>query len=865
MALIRIGGGVDGIKEYLETGAKVGRSMSRNDMDERVILAGDLDLTDRIISSMQTTGERYLHMTISFREDNITPEILRQVSADFTGFALAGYQDEEFHLYAEAHLPRIKSYLDEATGKLVVRYPHIHFVLPKINLLSGGGLNPFGFVKHNIEFIDAFQESINAKYGLASPKDNRRIDFTSESTILSRHKGDVFNGQNSDFKNTLLAEVLNKNIETYDRFKLLLKKQGATRTRNLGKANEHEAIKPFSESQFINLRHFIFSKTFIELPTAEKYARLNAEAGLKYESQVSPKAVSENLEAILSDWHDRRCKEIKYLNSGNAKVYQRYQQSTPEQKCNLLAESQAAFYEQYQRGHADNSKDSSTAPQSRSVAIEQRQTSKNDPPPAASADEDGLPCRSQSKAAQPAGPGEILFKGNSSGVTEHDRGESTYLVRRAVKQSNNETGRVDDSVISQLLRDKKEQIEQRTRIQELDFKKIKEDIDAHRVLMSLSHSHGVLVEKYRITKARNGSDRIKCGTKNYNVSDFLTKELHFSWLQASAIMQSVYNKQICLENFVQKRGLPDKGIWAEYQTYLRSNSTKIAHERRMRWEMQRECEKIRLARIKSDFYEKKRELYADKSRTAAERRAAISICIMARVAKEAALRAEKAQERDDIKNEQNGLQIERYRDYLLARAKEDDEQALIELRRQRVEPDAPRYVTAASFGACENSTPKSATKLLDLCGLTYDVDRTGAVTYSRDGRKILTDEGRVLKVLVQDDETIETVIRVAFAKFGRKMTITGNSEFREKVARFVARSGMKIDFGDSYTDNLVQEYRREQLTQLSNERHIEMPTSKIERQLSIFSGKQEPSQENIVPVTRSSTKQTQWIPPTPNR
>lgn len=46
--LIRVSGYKNGVKEYLEEGNKAGRDYSREELDERVILSGDLDLTQRI-------------------------------------------------------------------------------------------------------------------------------------------------------------------------------------------------------------------------------------------------------------------------------------------------------------------------------------------------------------------------------------------------------------------------------------------------------------------------------------------------------------------------------------------------------------------------------------------------------------------------------------------------------------------------------------------------------------------------------------------------------------------------------------------------------------------------------------------------
>lgn len=138
--LIRVGGGKEGIKEYLEKGHKQGREHSRDELDERVILAGDLEFTDQLINGMETDGERYLHITLAFKEDEISHETMLNITRDFEAFAFAAYGDNEFNFYAEAHLPKIKSYINQKTGEMVERKPHIHIVVPKLNMLSGGCL-----------------------------------------------------------------------------------------------------------------------------------------------------------------------------------------------------------------------------------------------------------------------------------------------------------------------------------------------------------------------------------------------------------------------------------------------------------------------------------------------------------------------------------------------------------------------------------------------------------------------------------------------------------------------------------------------------------------------------------------------------
>ena len=64
--LSRISGGIDGFADYMRTGQKAGRDKHRDELDERLVLSGDLDQTEALINSMDTEGERYLHITHSF-------------------------------------------------------------------------------------------------------------------------------------------------------------------------------------------------------------------------------------------------------------------------------------------------------------------------------------------------------------------------------------------------------------------------------------------------------------------------------------------------------------------------------------------------------------------------------------------------------------------------------------------------------------------------------------------------------------------------------------------------------------------------------------------------------------------------------
>lgn len=357
--LIRVTGRHDGVKQYLEDGQKVGRELARDELDERVVLAGDLDLTDAVIQAIDAPPkvERYLSITLSFKEDHVDRETLLQIAREFEAFAMHAYRPDEYNFYAEAHLPRVKSYIDQATGELIERKPHIHVVIPKSNLISGQSLRPFGFDKYNTHFIDAFQEHINAKYGLASPKDNRRTLLTDASEMISRYRGDLFRANSRELKEQILDAVLDRQIESHADFLALLQEHGAVRMRNAGRDDAYPNVKPAAADKGVNLKDYVFTAEFIELPTTEKLQALSADAADRYESGVAPRRTPDAITGLLNEWYATRARELKYLNSGS-RQYQRYQESSPHDRALMLADLERGFYAQHLKAHHDRADDS---------------------------------------------------------------------------------------------------------------------------------------------------------------------------------------------------------------------------------------------------------------------------------------------------------------------------------------------------------------------------------------------------------------------------------------------------------------------------------------------------------------------------
>ena len=835
--LIRISGGIQGIKEYLENGKKQGRDFSRDELDERVILAGDLEATDVVIRRMANDGEKYIHVTIAFKEDEIDRETMMAVAREFEEFAFVAYDKDEYSFYTEAHLPKIKSYTNERTGEFVERKPHIHCIIPKINLLSGQHLNPFGMVEQNEKFIDAFQEHGNNKFGFASPKENRRIEFTRESEIISRYKGDIFEGFNKGLRGDILKNILAQKIDKYDDFKAMLSEFGETRARNEGKSTEYQNVKEADASKGVNLKEYVFSREFVELPDAEKRKRLAADVQHKYETAGPPRKMPQELEAILKEWHQVRAKEVKYLNSGNRKAYQEYREADQNGRRHLLAAREARFYAKHrqEKTHAQDrnndprkGRDAGRFGRSYGFKRSQGQERSADTERTAAgrctsnwqrdfgAVAKGTPPQSINRVRSLSSVGvvryaqgsEVLLQGDAPHHVEHSGTGRDDALRRpgACERGLMPTGRDADNVVSQLSRDQKERKQGRNIESQSEFQEIKAELDARRLLAELSQSHGVIPEKYEVTKAKDGSDRIKSGTRNLNVSDFLTKELYMSGKDAAKTMRDAYVRQRAKEPEQEAKREPRRQLWGEFQEDRKTRGQQL---RTAQWNEQRMKECDRQDAIKKEFYAKRSKAQSDCSLKPVERKAAVSIARMERLDREAVLRERVAIERDKLKAEQNKPTREQYRDFLTEKAQGGDEQALAELRRMRPEPTDKEKATDAQVKPAERQADQNRAPIHRTQAITYQVARNGDVTYQRDGRDMLRDVGSNVQMLQQDAQTIETGLRLAQQKFGSKLALSGPQDFQEGAARIAADAGLKVEFTDQRLNKIMQDHRVE--------------------------------------------------------
>ncbi len=560
--LIRINGGQFGIREYLETGHKRGRDASREQLDDRIPLRGDIDLLDTCIRRMNGTSDNYLHITIAFKEDHLDEPIYREILERFELFAFAAYKPEEYILYAEAHLPRLKSFIDRSTGRMIERKPHIHIVIPKKNLLSDGALNPFGMYYKTNKYINAFQEVTNSEFGLASPKEYRRTNLESESNILARYKGSLFNEAGYDLKEEILIRIIQKNIPTLGELERELQAIGEVKKRNAGKAGEYLNIKPHGAEKGVNLKEYVFSNEFLALPFQEKKLRL-AEENPNYVERSSVTEPSRKHVELLEKWMEQICLEIKYLNSGNRKEYAHYFQLSKDDQRECLLRKAEQFYKKHKRPdfeidtikpHADESSILSRANRVETVPSD-----------------------------SPYVP--ILPPG-------------TNPIQRSLDQ-------------------RKESVSQSKLEAEAMLKEAKFNLDPKSLLAYAENHHGVIPGIYSETRSKDGSGRIQCGTRNLNAADFLTKELHLPWFKAADILAQIYSVQVNEGRQESSAAL----LWKEYVTFSSTINPTEAIERVERSSLQNQ----KFEELRSRYRKDRSGIRRDTKISAADRKSKLSL------------------------------------------------------------------------------------------------------------------------------------------------------------------------------------------------------------------------------------------------
>lgn len=584
--IVEIGGGNSGIAEYLEKGLKQGRIFSRDELDHRVVLDGDLELTNKIINSIEDNGqERYLHITLSFREDDISNDLLQSVTAEYKSLLMSAYNDDEYNFYAEAHLPKIQSIEDSKTGKMIERKPHIHIVIPERNLLTGNKLLPTGYTDtvnvKNIPYLDSIQEYINYKYNLESPKDFMREGGHHSANVLSRIKGDFFGEKQSKFKAQLVDEISSGKINTLESFQRRLSDFGEVKIRNKGKANQYFAVKLAEDKKFTNLNHPVFSEKAIV-------------------TKALPKADIDTIQVRLSEWQNRVSKEIKFVDFATPTFRQKYAKADLDEKAQLLIEREQTYERKHRQGSSlDRTNRRKRNNQSNVAHLNSRQSKPiTRAAVGVSSMQSGVVVRG---ATQRGTRTQSLLSKNELNHLRNGEPSINSSLRRndSSRRRGNARGRIDvkppissrsyNQITSGVPKQSYQKnifdksIESRSYITPFEhyletvgntvrivkfsdsnvlshlayktldsqvkqaemaqYAEIRRNIEPVAFLNQLEKIYAVDPKNHKISYAKDGSPRFNVGKRNLNASDFLTKHLNLQWQEAKSVLEFCYANQ----------------------------------------------------------------------------------------------------------------------------------------------------------------------------------------------------------------------------------------------------------------------------------------------------------------------------------
>jgi hypothetical protein len=188
--LIRVTRRSSGLDYYLETGRKKGRELSRDELDLRVHLAGDINVFRSAVEFTNKTKkwkEHYFHITagLAIEDNDLSDETLRAIVRDFLGYYFCDYDIDDLILTAEAHRPKIQSEVDKTTGEINQRLLHFHIGVSMLDINTG---NQVRMIPFNLEADKAFQSRLADKYGLVDPADRKREKQITKKDIIDRWK-----------------------------------------------------------------------------------------------------------------------------------------------------------------------------------------------------------------------------------------------------------------------------------------------------------------------------------------------------------------------------------------------------------------------------------------------------------------------------------------------------------------------------------------------------------------------------------------------------------------------------------------------------------------------------------------------------
>ena len=440
-----------GIRDYYLYGTDGDRYIK----DERVVLSGNLNtLTKTIdIAHQMNYKETYRNIVISFSEDNIPKDTMLNIVEDFKKQYMAGYSNDEYVFYAEAHLPKIKNKINNETGEITNRKPHIHITIPtyspkleKSLLLGNHG--------QRLKELETWKTIAEKKYGLKVVQNSHiKKDITQvrDTKLISRK-------QAIEILNQVIEDNLNDKILDKHRLKMTLQ-DNIEDIEYINESTSKAKIPYFSiKLKFFNkairLKGDLFSNEHLIFSEARKQL-LDKEIDSKYYEIGNPRKVPIELQKKLDFYYKKR---FDYIEKRESKVRKKF--DTVDNKIQRV---------------------------SKEFSIVKKKL------------------------------------------------ETLPKVKRDIDMP-------PISMVQTMIEDIEDSIEIKNTSNK--YKDYKKTLNPKFIFSTLKINE----VKYSINKlksTRNADEyRIKCGKRNLNIHDFLTKEMHLPWIESKELMDKAYQKQL---------------------------------------------------------------------------------------------------------------------------------------------------------------------------------------------------------------------------------------------------------------------------------------------------------------------------------
>jgi len=827
--IIRNGGGNKGIKEYLEEGRKVDRHMSRDELDKRIPIEGDLIVTQAVIDTIpDNKQERYLHITMSFNEPDVDEDKMMEVYQQYKKELMHAYGDDEFNIYAEIHWPKVKESYNFKTEVMEPRFPHVHIVIPKKNLLTGGFLNPLGMHEKSLKYIDAIQEKLNRANGLSSPRESPRVGFNHYETALGKYKDKEFASKNGEVKRDIHNALVARDIRSLEKFEQLLNEFGEVKVRNAGKPTQYFAIKISGDQKFTNLKGNLFTPEYI-----------------KDRSLVIDPITDEQIEKRLESWRSIQSLEIKYVSNTSAKVKEKYRNFTLPERRAYLIERENSYDGRYRKPNEADRKRAglpslpernnqpgdfefaARRPAERASYLHELRASNVDHfrSEGDSADRLFLSGNEDNDIFDLPANGRIglrrdLYVGGSGGGSGSSGSSQAGLTVPLVLSD------PQSSVLSSLLQAEEDKNNQQRDLER--FAEIRKKLDPLHLLAYAQLKFGVDPENHLVSKAKDGSARIKVGKFNYNVSDFLTKHIGLEWAEASSVLTELYEKQ---QNGITDRPKAKVILMEDWRRFREDVYPKNIKTYDQLKNQIRVSFDLGLKAINAEYFARKKSITKDQTLTRTDKHYFRSVVILEKLQKIEALQ-QRIEDQKNLssrikypystlfydyatKNEEISMKI---LDSLKKRYQDPVEESVnvIGGRRPMTPQDLPNGAEAvkrarlvAKLHAKERENKELKIKLGDL---RPRPQQDGSVVFSHkdNGQRIFVNHPDRLE-MNRKTEPDEVGVGLMFAleRFGNPLEIGGSKEFKEQLILVAAERDMDITFTDESLNRALEAKRLE--------------------------------------------------------